>query len=241
MKKKILFALVLCTAAFTVAKAQTNIQIMYDFGKDRQQITTTIEGFYTDGGGNTFFFVDHDFALNKNLGDTQSPAGTYMEVARCLNFWQNSPVNFLSAHVEYNGGVYKGFGINHAFLAGADFFMHSKDYRNTLNLKVLYKGILKTKQVVPMQFTVVWGLKDLFGAKGLSFSGFADFWWEDHVVAAKDMSAQLSHVVFISEPQLWYNFGTKHFNIGGEVELSYDFGTTRGFRARPCLGIKWVF
>jgi hypothetical protein len=47
--------------------------------------------------------------------------------------------------------------------------------------------------------------------------------------------------VFISEPQLWYNCGTEHFNIGGEVELSYDFGSTRGFRARPCLGIKWVF
>lgn len=241
MKKKLFVALLLCTVVFTMANAQTNIQVFYDFGKDRQQITTTIEGFYTDKGGNTFFFVDHDFALKKSLGDTESPAGTYMEVARCLNFWQNSALAPLSAHVEYNGGAYKGFGINHAFLAGVDWFIHSKDYRNTLNLKVLYKGIMKTTQKVPMQFTAVWGFQDLFGAKGLRFSGFADFWWEDHTVTGKDMSASLSHVVFLSEPQLWYDCGTEHFNIGGEVELSYDFGTTRGFRARPCLGVKWVF
>ena len=239
MKKLILSAAILLCGL--TAFAQTNIQIQYDFAKDRQQITTTIEGFYTDKGGNTFFFVDHDFPLNKNLGDTQSPSGTYMEIARCLNFWQNSAIAPLSAHIEYNGGAYKGFGINHAFLAGVDWFIHSQDYNNTLNLKVLYKGILKTAQKVPMQFTVVWGCQDLFGAKGLRFSGFADFWWEDHTVFGSNLSAQLSHVVFISEPQLWYSFGTEHFNIGGEVELSYDFGTTRGFKARPCLGIKWVF
>ena len=162
-------------------------------------------------------------------------------VARCLNFWQNSPLAPLSAHVEYNGGIYKAFNINHAFLVGVDWFLHSKDFRNTLNLKVLYKGILKTTQKVPMQFTVVWGMQDLFGAKGLRFSGFADFWWEDHTVFGEQKSAQLSHTVFISEPQIWYSCGTEHFNIGGEVELSYDFGTTRGFKARPCLGIKWVF
>ena len=51
--------------------------------------------------------------------------------------------------------------------------------------------------------------------------------------------------MFISEPQLWYNvgrhFGCDNLNIGGEVELSYDFGTARGFWCRPCAGIKWVF
>ena len=239
MKKLILSAAILLCGL--TAFAQTNIQVMYDFAKDRQQITTTIEGFYTDKGGNTFFFVDHDMSFKKDLGEILSPSGTYMEVARCLNFWQNSPLAPLSAHVEYNGGIYKAFNINHAFLVGVDWFLHSKDFRNTLNLKVLYKGILKTTQKVPMQFTVVWGMQDLFGAKGLRFSGFADFWWEDHTVFGDNLSAQLSHTVFISEPQLWYSFGTEHFNLGGEVELSYDFGTTRGFRARPCLGMKWVF
>jgi hypothetical protein len=51
--------------------------------------------------------------------------------------------------------------------------------------------------------------------------------------------------VFLSEPQLWYNvgqwIGVPNFNIGGEVELSFDFGSALGFWARPCAGIKWVF
>ena len=52
-------------------------------------------------------------------------------------------------------------------------------------------------------------------------------------------------MVFISEPQLWYAvgqwFGVPNLNVGGEVELSFDFGSARGFWARPCLGVKWVF
>ena len=51
--------------------------------------------------------------------------------------------------------------------------------------------------------------------------------------------------MFISEPQLWYNvgqwIGVDNLNIGGEVELSWDFGSSRGFWARPCAGLKWVF
>ena len=51
--------------------------------------------------------------------------------------------------------------------------------------------------------------------------------------------------VFISEPQLWYAvgqwFGVPQLNVGGEVELSFDFGSARGFWARPCAGVKWVF
>jgi hypothetical protein len=91
-------------------------------------------------------------------------------------------------------------------------------------------------------------MQDLFGLKGLRFSGFADFWWEDHNLY-KDHKGEIlgasSHVVFISEPQLWYNvgqhFGVNNLNIGGEVELSYDFGSSKGFWVRPCAGIKWVF
>lgn len=252
--KKAILTLGIAFAALTVAKAQTNIQVLYDFGKDRKFVTTTIEGFYNDNWGNTFFFVDHDFN-NRIDGKLFSPNGTYVEIARCLNFWQNTVMGGLSAHVEYNGGIYSKYAINNAVLAGLDYFIHSKDYRNTLNLKVLYKWIdyrdnPTFKSMVPMQFTVVWGLRDLFGAKGLTFSGFADFWWQDHMLytdAAGNALAnpEISHVVFISEPQLWYAvgqwFGVPQLNVGGEVELSFDFGSARGFWARPCAGVKWVF
>ena len=234
MKKLILTAAVLL-CGFT-AFAQTNFQIFYDFG--RKHFTTTLEGFYTDKGGNTFFFVDYDYNLkqdNKNV----SPSNTYFEIARCLNFWQNSALAPLSFQVEYNGGFfglrddktdsYSALPINHAFLVGADWFIHNENYNNTLNLKLLYKQFIGMKSKVPMQFTMVWGLQDLFGAKGLRYSGFVDVWCEG------------SKAVVLSEPQLWYSFGTEHFNIGGEVEFSYNFAGMEGFHCLPCLGIKWVF
>ena len=248
-QKTILLAVAVATLAFAqVAKAQTNLQVFYDFGKDRNHVTTTLEGFYNDDWGNTFFFIDHDFNAKDDNNKVEAPSGTYMEIARCFNFWQNTPLGGLSLQAEYNGGVYKGYTINNAFLAGLDYFFHSKDFKNTLNLKVLYKYIHGGVQNVPMQFTVVWGLQDLFGLKGLRFSGFADFWWEDHMLFSDSKGAivpEKSHVVFISEPQIWYNvgqhFGCPNLNIGGEVELSFDFGTAKGFWARPCAGIKWVF
>ncbi|MBP5741565.1 MAG: DUF5020 family protein [Bacteroidales bacterium] len=233
MSKKTILAVAIAALAFgQLAKAQTNVQVFYDFGSDRKQVTTTIEGFYNDNWGNTFFFVDHDFNHKSNEG-TKAITGTYMEVARCLNFWQNVPVlNGFSLQVEYNGGAYNGYYINNAFLAGFDYFIHSKDFKNTLNLKVLGKYIKDVHQKVPMQFTTVWGLQDIFGVKGLRFSGFADVWWENVTI-------------FISEPQIWYNvgrhFGCDNLNVGGEVELTYNFAGANKFFARPCLGAKWVF
>ena len=173
-----------------------------------------------------------------------------ISLARCLNFWQDSAIAPLSLQVEYNGGVYNGYTINSAFLAGVDYFVHNADFSNTFNFKVLFKKITYTTQKAPLQFTFVWGMQDIFGVKGLRFSGFADFWWEDHMLFNDHNGLILpagneAHTVFISEPQLWYNigqhFGCDNLNIGGEVELSYDFGTTKGFWCRPCAGLKWVF
>lgn len=254
MKHNLIIAAACLAASLSVnsAKAQTNIQIFYDFGSDRQHVTTTLEGFYNDNWGNTYFFVDHDFNSRNSSGKVYAPSGTYMEITRCLNFWQNTAMAPFSLHVEYNGGVYNGYTVNNAFLAGVDWFLHSKDFRYTLNLKVLYKYIdyndpdLSSR--IPMQFTAVWGMSDLFGLKGLSFSGFADFWWQDHILYSDHYGAILpetSHIVFSTEPQIWYNagrhFGCSNLNIGGEIELTYDFGTARGFWCRPCAGIKWVF
>ena len=152
MFKKTILAVAVATLALSqVAKAQTNIQVFYDFGSDRQQVTTTIEGFYNDNWGNTFFFVDHDFNHKSNEGVT-AISGTYMEVARCFNFWHNVPVlNGFSLQVEYNGGVYKNYFINHALLTGIDYFVHTPDFKNTFNFKVLYKKIFQGKSQVPMQ------------------------------------------------------------------------------------------
>lgn len=268
MKKPFIFFVVAATmAACGCAQslhAQTNLQVFYDLGKDRHHVTTTLEMFKGDKWGNTFFFVDYDYNSEDANGHVYAPSGTYFEIARCLNFWQDTKLAPLSLQVEYNGGVYKGYTINNAFLVGLDYFIHSANFNNTLNLKVLYKYIdydgakdlqgNKIHSKAPLQFTAVWGLQDLFGVKGLRFSGFADLWWESHTVCPylKDVDgcrdwtkAETSQIVFLSEPQLWYNvgqhFGVDNLNLGCELELSYDFGTGKGFWCRPCLGAKWEF
>ena len=249
MRKKTILAVALATLAATqMAQAQTNLQVFYDFG--RKHVTTTLEGFYNDNWGNTFFFIDYDYN-NRDGKEIISPNNTYFEIARCLNFWQNTKLGGLSLQVEYNGGFgtwgnlngtpgvnYGAFPVNNAFLFGLDYFFHSKDFKNTLNLKVLYKHFIGLKSKVPMQFTAVWGLQDLFTLKGLRFSGFLDVWCEGN------------KVVVLSEPQLWYAvgqwFGVPNLNLGGEIELSYNFAgleasTGKAFNVLPCLGAKWVF
>ena len=243
MSKKLFIAAAFAALAFAQgAKAQTNLQTFYDFGKNRDHFTTTLEGFYNDQWGNTFFFIDYDYSDKNTAGKKFLPGGSYMEIARCLNFWQNSKLAPLSLQVEYNGGVKFG---NHNFLFGVDYFMHSADFKNTLNLKVLYKTFTKgIKSKLPVQFTMVWGIQDIFGVEGLRFNGFADVWGED-VVNWAEGGDKARHFVFISEPQLWYNigrhFGVDNLHIGTEIELSCNFAGYDGFFVRPCLGTKWVF
>ena len=242
MFKKIILVATFATLAFAQgAKAQTNFQTFYDFGKNRNHFTTTLEGFYNDNWGNTFFFIDYDFNAKDANGVNQAPSGSYMEIARCLNFWQNTVLAPLSLHVEYNGLV----GVNQNFLFGLDFFLHSQDFRNTFNFKLLYKTFSAgATSDIPVQFTFVWGMQDLFGVEGLRFSGFADIWGEN-VINFMEGLDKPRKFVFISEPQIWYNvgrfFGVPNFNIGGEVELSWNFAGYDGFYARPCIGTKWVF
>ena len=230
--KKTFILVAFATLAFGLtAQAQTNFQTFYDFG--RKHFTTTMEGFHTDNWGNTFFFIDYDY--NYREGNTVvSPNNTYFEIARCLNFWQDSALAPLSLQVEYNGGfgtwgnMAGAFPVNNAFLVGLDWFLHTKDFSSTLNFKLLYKRFTHLPSKVPFQFTTVWGCQDVFGIKGFRFSGFADFWCE------------VDHLVFLSEPQLWFGIGD-HCDVGGEVEFSYNVAGMEGFNVMPCLGWKWVF
>lgn len=248
--KQLLSALLLSAAALAgsvPAQAQTNAQLFYDFGSDRKFVTLTLEMFKGDKWGSTYFFMDHDFNYDDHVeGPNVAQGGTYTEISRALNFWQDTKLAPLSLHVEYNGGITKSYPINNAWLFGLEYFMHSKDFKRTLTLEAMYKTIRKTDSDVPMQLTAVWGWKDLFGLSGLSFSGFADFWWETHAVDYRaDGSADVAKTVFITEPQLWYNvgrhFGCDNLNVGTEIELSNNFGSTGGFKCRPCLGVKWEF
>ncbi len=247
MKKIVLVAAMLL--AFVGAKAQTNIQEMYDF--NRGHLTTTLEMFKGDDWGSTFFFVD--IYHTQNI----APTDFYTEISRSLNFWHGTPLDALSLHVEWNGGCgiydlgfpgWGGYPVNNAWLYGVEYFIANSDFSQRLTLQVMYKDIRGTKagfektSNVPLQLTAVWGLDNLFGVPGLTFSGFADFWWENNLWA----DGTKTTTTFLTEPQLWYKVG-RHFkcenlNVGGEIEISHNFsGAQQGWSVRPCLGIKWGF
>jgi hypothetical protein len=226
MRKLILSIFSLATVLTLNAQ---NFQVHYDFGKTRKHVTTTFELFKSDKWGNTFTFTDIDY----NYGDKNFPSGAYMEIARCLNFWGGP----FSLQVEYNGGfgAYPGgsYPINNAWLTGVDYFMHSADFSKTLNLKALAKSITG-KNFTP-QFTAVWGVQML--KNKLTFSGFADLWWEEGTYANAGTDP---NPVFITEPQLWYNF-TPNISLGTEVEMSANFAGNEGFMCNPTLALKWNF
>ena len=236
MKKLVAFAgfSLLAVGAF----AQTNLQVFYDLGKDRKNVTTTLEMFKADDWGNTFFFVDYDYT-NKDQYDagTRGETFTYMEIERALNFWQESSLGALSAHVEFQAGP--GF---RSWLFGAEYFLHNTDFSNTLTLYAMYKNFSRDDASdLPIQVSAVWGMQDIFGVEGLRFSGFADFWGEKNFWNA---GADETKFKFLTEPQIWYNagkfFNCPNFNVGGEIEMSCNF-RDKGFVCNPCLGVKWNF
>lgn len=244
MTCKHFLASALVLAAVSVpGTAQTNFQTFYDFG--RGHFTTTLEGYYADKWGDTFFFVDYDY--NQAIEHGSAVGGSYFEIERGLNFWKESALKDLSLHVEYNAGV--GFQY-YNFLFGVNYALHNADFSNVFTFELMYKTfngpLLHPASPLPLQFSFVWGMQDLFGVKGLRFSGFADIWGQ-YVEAVKvvgEMPA-IESFVFISEPQLWYNvgrhFGVENLHVGTEIELSCHFAGVYGFKVRPCLGTKWVF
>ena len=214
-------------------KAQ-NLQAFYDTG--RNSATTTVEMFRPDSFGSTFFFIDMDYSPKM--------IGAYWEISREFNFWQDSKVNWLSVHVEYDGGLSTAAGsFNNAWLAGLTYSGHNKDYSKTWSISAMYKLIPGTKNsmgcrdVHNFQITGVWNLS--FAKGWLDFNGFADFWREAR-------PWQNTEYIFITEPQLWLNLykirGMERvrLSVGCEIEMSCNF-VKSGFSIMPAVGLKWNF
>ena len=229
MKKNVFVLLFVVLATSIASKAQAqNLQVLYD--TERGCVTSTIEMFRPDAFGSTFYFVDMDYS--------PTAIGAYTEIAREFCFWQDTKWNWLSVHVEYDGGLSGAYSFHNNWLGGLTYSGHSDDFSKTWSLSAMYKAIpgLKTLtgecQMHNFQLTGVWGIS--FFEDWCSFSGFADFWSEG------------STLVFLSEPQLWVNLnkikGWDNINlsVGGELEISNNF-VEKGFRALPALGAKWTF
>lgn len=209
LKNKILLLLLVVT---TTAIGQQNIQMMSSV---KGKPIITLEHFSQDKYGTTYFFTDLELSepkINQSLSLTK-----IMRTISIKNNW--------SAHLEYNGGLFYSpnysSSIPNAYLVGADYFIHSKDFTKTLNLKASYKYISILNENT-FQISGIWNVHLL--EKKLSLLGFAHYWRE------------LNNNVFYSEPQIWYNI-TPKFSIGGEVKTSYNFNQS-GINVTPLAGIK---
>lgn len=231
MKKFTVLFYFLLSTPFLGLSAQ-NIQLHYDFGrslysddlKGRPRLTSTVEKFHPDSWGSTFFFVDMDYT-------TEGVMSAYWEIARELQFWKGP----FSAHVEYNGGVAKGFSYNNAYLIGPTYMYNNKNYTKGFTLTMMYKYIQKHESPNSFQLTGTWHMNFRNGL--YSFCGFAD-WWRERT--------QFGHLIFLSEPQFWVNLNKLkkvndklNLSVGSEVKVSTDF-VGDGLFVIPTLALKWT-
>lgn len=218
MKK--LLAIFAILAAFSV-NAQ-NFQLHRDF--DRGQYTSTFEMFKMDKWGNTFTFVDFDY----NGGNVNS---SYYEIARVLKT-EKMPVGI---HVEYNGGTSNEFSFANAWIFGLNYAKGNADWGfSTYAGYKAFKGAGEAN----FQVTGTWYLNLLKGK--VTFSGFADLWSENGDTEALAKYVVSDDLVFLTEPQIWYN-ATENLSLGGEIEISNNFAFSNEFKVRPTIAVKWNF
>ncbi len=241
MLRKILLAIAIVCA--TGASQSQNLQLHFDprnslYGDEvaaSNYLTTTFEMFKPDKWGSTFMFADVDLNFNKkNIGLV------YAEIAREFKLGDFP----LMPHLEYNGGLGLvkgtdiGFSIPSSYMAGFGYpFQLGNFYMSTY---LAYKLNAFQEVSNDAQWTVTWNAS-LAGGK-LSLAGFMDLWTEDKSFT-EGASATGKKMVFLSEPQFWYNI-TPQFALGTEVELSYNFVnkfTESKFYAIPTLATKWIF
>jgi len=231
MKKLILFMLIL---SFGKIYAQ-NIQLHYDFGEDRKYFTSTIEMFKPDEYGSTFFFVDFDY----NMPGNNSMSLAYFEISRYVNVYDK-----LSVTLQYNDGFVTSegtplnysFTLNQTWLAGVSYPIDLKVV--TLNTDILFRKTYGSDSP-DGQVTFTWFVPFFEGK--LHFTGFMDIWSQDKAVRSQANQTDDKEVVFLTEPQIWYNI-TNHIAVGGEVEISNNFLPFQNeVKAMPTLAAKWNF
>jgi len=200
-----------------------NVQVHYDFGEDRDFVTTTLEMFKPDPLGATFWFVDMDYDSKNN-----SNSLSYWEIARYFNL----PMlhEKLSASVQYNDGVALFGPLHSVWLAGVTYAFDFGFI--TLNTELLYR-YMDVSESPDFQLTFVW--VEYYLQEKIQFAGYFDYYTQDNAFGKKLNIIQ-------AEPQLWYVLND-HFYIGGEVEVSRNFipQFDDNLMFMPTLAVKWIF
>ena len=241
MRKLCLLATLIAT--MTLSAYAQNLQLHFDprhslYGdkaSGSNYLTATFEMFKPDKWGHTFMFVDADLNFNR-----MNPGLAYAEIARAFKI-NDFPI---MPHIEYNGGLGlvkgtgAGFSIPSAYMVGGQYPFQLGEFN--MSTYVAYKLHAFDKTSHDVQWTVTWNATLVNGK--LTLAGFADLWTEDKQFT-KGPGAKGKNVLFLSEPQIWYNI-TDHFSIGSEIELSYNFVRKfdqSRFFAIPTLATKWNF
>ena len=241
MVRNILLSVAILCATATI-QAQ-NLQLHFDprhslYGDKVAPVnylTATFEMFKPDKWGSTFMFVDFDFNFDK-----RNPGLAYAEIAREFKIGDFP----LLPHIEYNGGLglVRGtdgsFSIPSSYLGGFGYPFQLGNFFMSTYMAYKLNAFEKTSH--DAQWTVTWN-STLAGGK-ISLAGFMDLWTEDKSFT-EDEDASGKKVVFLSEPQFWYNL-TSNFALGTEVELSYNFVNKFNeskFYAIPTVATKWNF
>ncbi|MGM9760800.1 MAG: DUF5020 family protein [Parabacteroides sp.] len=225
---------------FPMKMMAQDIQVHYDFGRhiysseesDRQKVTVTYEAFKADKLGSWYYFVDLDLR-------NQGASGAYTEVSREFNLGSQSP---FAAHMEFDGGLNLYGSFQNAILVGPAYNGHTADFSKTWSVQLMYKQFLKSnekKAAAGFQLTGVWGIN--WGDGKWTFSGFADLW--SGYIPEWDAEGQKKGLVFLAEPQLWYNI-SKKISVGTEWEVSNNFiyrtgNSSKTFFFNPTLAFKF--
>lgn len=212
-----------------------NLQLHYDFGEERKYFTTTVEMFKPDEYGATFFFIDFDY----NFPGNNSISLAYFELARYISLYKK-----LSLTVQYNDGIVVSGGtpLNNAFTLNQT-WLGGISYPVDIGFATVVTDLLFRKtygsDVPDGQITLAWFIPFLEGK--FSFSGFLDVWSQDKLLRAQIASSGDKEVVFLTEPQIWYNF-TNHLSAGTEIEISNNFLPFQDkVQVNPTLALKWTF
>lgn len=212
--KKVILGILLLTA---INLQGQNVQLMYDFGSQKEHLTATFEHFNIDKYGTNFYFIDAEFN-----GARGGVSLAYIKAMRTIKLFK-SP---FSVHLGFDGGLLHtdafSAHINNAYMLGGDYTLMSNDYSKTVSFKAMYKTIHGIDNST-FQLSAIWVLNYLNNK--ITVSGFIHYWQENS-----------TNIVY-SEPQFWYN-ATKHISLGGEVKLGYNFNNS-GLVFTPSAGIKW--
>jgi hypothetical protein len=236
MKKIIIFFIFLTPSALW----SQNLQLHYDFGRDRKFCTATLEMFKPDSSGFTFWFVDFDFDFP---GKPRSMSAVYGEISHDFYIpWlkHSAALKKLGFHIEYDDG-FTAYKDNERAMRAASYnsvFLTGFSYPVKLGKVVITTEWLcrmpRGMDVPDFQLTLVW-FQPVFRNRIL-ITGYMDIWSQDKV-----LHPDHKELVLQTEPQFWY-LVRPWLGLGGEVEISRNFPVgPHPWTVNPTLAFRWKF